>query len=261
MMPLRSRQGTDQRSSGLTAAERARTIIASASSLQVGALNMTSVVNRHAVVPDGSVLFMPGPDSPERVFAVARNLPPQTVQVTAIDVGGIAHADRIRGTLAYSGKLGLMDAPLPVGARAHLAGDATDDGGPVLWFVPHHVRLTWHCEVPEEGPAAVDIALEDYERAFPDPLLPHEVEWLTHLHRHHHDSLRDLARLHLPDLGRSAVRPLCLDRFGIVLRVYDDGDRNDVRLDFASPLRCGCELDEAFLDLLDRAGTGGLTQD
>lgn len=236
-----------------TAAERARTIIASASSLQVGVLNMTSVVNRHAVMPNGSVLFMPAPDSPERVFAVARNLPPQQVQVTALDVGGIAPADRIRGTLSYTGMLSIMDDPLPVGARAHLADDTEDKHGPVLRFRPQQIQLTWHCEVPEEGATSVDVAVADYEQAFPDPLLPHEVEWLTHLHLHHHESLRDLARLHLPDLGHSPVRPLCLDRFGIVLRVYDDHGGRDLRLDFENPLRCGCELDVAFLDLLSEA--------
>ena len=52
------------------------------------------------------------------------------------------------------------------------------------------------------------------------------------------------------------VRPLGLDRYGLLLRLYADGAHRDVRLPFGRPVTCGCDLREAFGDLLERAAPG-----
>ncbi|KRF13898.1 hypothetical protein ASG90_13850 [Nocardioides sp. Soil797] len=260
MTSLRHQALADQRATGLTAAERARTLIAGSTSLRIGILNLTSPIERHAVLDDGSVLFVPSEDATERVFAVGRNLPPMTVQLTAWDVGAVAGPDRIRGSLTLSGKLAHYGGELPAGVRAHLAHHAEDaDTGPVLVVRPARAALSWHCEAsPTARQRSVDIAAADYRAAQPDPLLPHESEWLTHMQRDHPDVVRALAHHVLGDVGAQAsAHPLCLDRFGVVVRVQEAGGHRDGRVDFARPLVCGCELHEAILDLLHRVAPDG----
>lgn len=244
--------GSDQRTSGLTAAARARTIVAATTSLQVGILNQTTSVQRHAVTTDGTILFVPDPAAPERIFAVARNLPSQTVHASAQDLAPVARADRVRGSVLLTGRLGLHDGDLPPGARERLVGPAGDpDAGPVLALRPTRVALTWRCEVSDGAPRAVDIPGEEYRSAQPDPLLTHESEWLSHLHKDHAEVVRALAAAAAGGLADDVVvHPLCLDRYGVVLRLLDDAGHRDVRLAFPRPVACGCEVHAAFTDLL-----------
>ncbi|WP_110208067.1 DUF2470 domain-containing protein [Nocardioides daejeonensis] len=251
MSLLRSRPSTP--TSGLTPAERVRSILATTSDLRVGVLNMAVDVPRHALAADGSLLFLPGSESPERVFAVAPNLPAQTVQVTANDLAPVAHPDRVRGLVQMTGKLGVFGNPLPAGAREHLAGPNEPVAGePVLRFVPQRIALTWHCETAGEA-KPVEVALDDYRNSFPDPLVGLEDDWLNHMHRDHAHALAALARYVAPSVNPTALRPMQLDRYGLVLRLEDGAERHDVRVPFRHPVRCGCEVREAFADVLRRA--------
>lgn len=237
---------------GLSPAERARSIVAGTVNLRIGMLNLTTEIARHAVTEDGTVLFVPAPDSPEKVFAVGRNLPAQTVQASAQDLSPVPRADRLRGSVMITGKLGILDQPLPVGARAHLAGHDGDDDALVLALRPTRLALTWRCGPAGASPESVEVSVADYRAARPDPLLLHEPEWLGHLHADHADVLRALAagEGRLPD--EAVVDPLCLDRFGIVLRISDGDGHHDVRHDFEQPVTCACEIHAAFTDLLVR---------
>lgn len=253
MSLIRTRGAREQR--GLAPAERARTLIAGASALRVGVLNLTHEVNRHTVGSDGSLLLLAPVDSPGAVFRVAPRLPPQIVTVTTVDVASVPQLDRIRGTLRLTGPMRPASDPLPAGVHTHLAGPDPRDlatAGPVLRLQPSRVSLTWHCE---DGIESLSIPVEDYQSAFPDPVMEFENRWLPHLHRDHSELLRALAVYAHPDLDDLAdVRPLSLDRFGLVLRMYaDDGRHQDTRLSWGRPVACGCEIRDAFNDLLHRA--------
>lgn len=248
----RATVGSSHRSGGLSPAERARSIIASTVNLRVGMLNVTTEIARHAVTEDGTVLFVPGIDSPERIFAIGRNLPAQTVQATAQDLSPVARADRLRGSVLITGKLGVFDEALPAGARAHLAGHDGDDTSPVLALRPTRVSLTWRCEVTKGAPESVDVKAADYRDAQPDPLLLHEAQWIEHMHADHSDVLHALAAGDDTLADDAVVDPLCLDRFGMVLRITDHDGHRDVRRDFERPVTCACEIHDAFTDLLFR---------
>lgn len=252
MMPLRRRPDLTS-STGLTPAERVRAILASASTLTVGIFNLTSEVPRHAVTGDGDLLLLPPADSPERVFAVARNLPAQTVHVQAIDIGPVPHHDRVRGVVNLTGTLAPFSGQLPAGVREHLIGPMGGDAQlPVLAFSPQRISLDWRCE---DLPVS-EVAADDYRLAFPDALLPHEADWLTHLQRDHDDAIAALAAYAAADWPGACARPLSLDRYGIVLRLLWQEQQRDVRLSFEHPLACGCDLNQAFGVLMDRLPHG-----
>lgn len=234
-----------------TAAERTRTILAMTSDLRVGVLNLAVDVPRHAMTGHGDLLFSPGSEAPEGVFTVAPNLPPQTVQVTAADLAPIAHPDRVRGLVQMTGKLSVNRAALPAGALDRLLPPGADPRGEtVLRFVPTRISLTRSCEGARE-PMPVEV--ESYRGAFPDPLAELEANWLNHMHRDHAQALQALARHAAPGLLPDTVRPMALDRHGLVLRLTADEREHDVRVDFAAPVRCGCEVREAFAEVLRRA--------
>lgn len=231
----------------LTPAERARTLIASATAIRIGVLNDAHEVGRHAVLPDGTVLLL----APPEFAAVAPRLPSPTVSIVATDVGSVPMPDRIRGRLVLTGALDLAPEPQPSGVRHHLAGPDPRDRAaidPILRLTPERVVLDWVHE-GAEGPVA--IAMEEYRQAVPDPLATQEQQWLPHLNRDHESLLHALVRHVRPDLpGTTRVRALVMDRYGVVLRP-DDGTA-DLRLCFPRPVACGCEVRAAFGAIVDR---------
>lgn len=240
----------------LTDAERARTMIAGAFSVRVGVgvMNMDHDVPRHAVAPDGSVLFAAPSDSPAQTYVFVTGMPEQTVNLTVQDVAHVAQADRLRGTLVLSGSIEPVSDPLPEGLRAHLAGsgfDGSGHSGTVLRLVPTRVWLHWACEDGTSGsPTGVEVPCDEYQAAAADPLLEAEEQVLQHLFDGHRDLLRGLAVRADPVLGaKSDARPIALDRYGVVLRLYLDGTHHDRRVLFGRPAGCGCELQQEF-DLL-----------
>jgi hypothetical protein len=256
---FRTRPGTREQRHGLRPAERARTLVAGATELRVGVLNMTHEVNRHAVGSDGSLLFLAPADSPGAVFRVAPRLPAQVVTLTSIDVASVPQHDRVRGTLRLTGPMRPATGSLPAGVRTHLAGPDPRDhelDGPVLRLQPTRISLSWRVESEGGGaePVSVEIPVEDYRAALPDPLMEYETQWLPHLQVDHAGLLRTLAAHALGGLHDSIdVRPLALDRFGMVLRLYSPDGHTDLRFPFERPVTCGCEIREAFNDLLHRA--------
>ncbi|MCZ4500362.1 MAG: hypothetical protein JWQ74_2917 [Marmoricola sp.] len=236
----------------LTAAERARTIIATASTLRVASRELTLDVHRHGVVPDGSVLFQAPAD-----FAI--DFAGDGVTATAIDVATVPQADRVRGSVTLAGCLYDVVEPLPAGMRMHLTGSEEPDGETrLVRLVPDRIGLAWHCENRPEDPTAQQVSLEDFRNAFPDPLLGYEAEWLPHLQADHAEVLVALARHELGwDEDPRDVRALAIDRYGLVLRARDTSfgafGHRDLRLAFDRTVACGCDVREAFAAMLDRA--------
>jgi hypothetical protein len=212
----------------LTPAERARTIVASASTLRVASAEQTLDVHRHGVVPDGSLLFQEPGD-------FAQDLSGYRVTATAVDVTTVPQPDRLRGTLTLAGPVFDVEEPLPAGMRMHLTGsDEADASTRLVRLVPDTVGLAWRCETTATEPPARQIPLADYRCAFPDPLLGYEAEWLPHLQADHAQVLTALAR---HELG------------------WED-DPADLRISFDRAVTCGCDVREAFSALLERALPG-----
>ena len=184
-------------------------------------------------------------------------------------MANVPQRDRVRSTLRLTGPMRPAAEPLPAGVLDHLAGpDPRDPGvaGPVLHLRPTRVALSWHCadqsEARSEAGVEPEITVVDYRAAHPDPLLDCETQWLPHLHRDHAELLHVLAALTCPGTDDSVdVRPLALDRHGLVLRLYTDNAHRDTRLAFRRPVTCGCEVRDAFNELLQRVapGTRGLS--
>ena len=245
---------------GLTAAELARSILAAASGLRLGVLNQGHDVHRHAVAADGSLVFCPPLGTAEP--------PPALVTMTVTDVVGVPMADRVRGRVTLTGRLCELTEQLPPAVVAHVRGlevgekpAAVVREQPIVVFSPTRVSLQWSCESEESSvpqTAVTPVDLGSYRKAAPDPMFVASDDWLGHLHAGHAATLRLLAETEtgpLPD--RVDVRPLLVDRAGLVLRLLEPEGRRDVRISFTEPVRCGCQLREqlnAFLDQVDPNG-------
>lgn len=117
-----------------------------------------------------------------------------------------------------------------VRARLTLGGWLTALGPKALLFQPARAALT-------EDDGTSTIGLDELTLAAPDPLATHEAEMLARLDAAHADTVAPLARLLPPrqQLGATGIRPLRLDRHGLVLRVQTPDAHHDARLPFAAP--------------------------
>lgn len=239
----------------LTAAERARTILATSGDVQVSLLGTTSDLARHVVTPDGSLLLL-APARASGLFGVASRSSADLVTVEATDVVSVPQPDRVRGRLRLLGSLDTRGGPWSGDVVDHLRGPEPEPVGPVepvevVRFVPTGVSLDW----PRQE-RWVGVDLDSYRVADHDPLADLEHTWLPHLEQGHAALLRALAARACPGLAPSvSVHALGLDRFGLTLRLYAPGRSTDVRLPFADgPVRCGCGVRTA-LDALLRTTT------
>ncbi|WP_274530087.1 DUF2470 domain-containing protein [Micromonospora cabrerizensis] len=109
-------------------------------------------------------------------------------------------------------------------------------------------------ELTVEG-HTISVGPDAFAAARPDPLAAAEADLLCHLDHHHPQAVERLCRLiptrHLQ--GVRQVRPVRLDRHGVVLRLeLARGDR-DVRLSFGAPLRHPDHLGAEIEALLHQA--------
>lgn len=237
----------------LTPAERVRTMLAISGDLGLqgpAAGHDRIPVPRHVVLPDGSLLLaaVPGVGVGDLVTMVGH------------DVASVPQPARVRGALRMRGVMAPWTGPRSAGVLAHLAGPVADGEESsqveVACLRPVSVELDWRCEGTPEGWQVV--GLDDYRAAGPDPLVADEHRWLPHLQRDHGDAVRRLALRALPALdAATVVRPLVLDRAGLVLRVYSAGGHHDTRLAFPAPASCACAVRDAFGELLGHGATQG----
>lgn len=228
----------------LTAAERARTILATSGDVQVSLIGTTSDVVRHVVTPDGSLLLL-APARASGLFGVASRLSADLVTVEATDVVSVPQPDRVRGRLRLLGSLDTSGGPWSGDVVDYLRGP---EPGPVevVRFVPTGVSLDW-----PRAERWIGVDLDSYCVADVDPLAGLEHTWLPHLEQGHAAMLRALAARACTGLAPSVgVHALGLDRHGLTLRVYAAGRPTDVRLAFPGPVRCGCGVRTALDALL-----------
>lgn len=238
----------------LTAAERARTLLATASGLHLSTSWWNAPLMRHAIDIDGSILIAESALHGGPVVQ-GSGAPAPMLTLTATDVCAVAQPSRVRGRVSVRGPIHRVNRALPEGVRDYLvcAVGATEPTGDLVRLYPMSVSVEWLCE----GQVTVtDLAVEDYTCASLDPLVGWESEWIEHLERDHTELLRRLVHAQHPEwseptstMRAERVSPLVADQFGLVVRVYDEargGAFDDVRLPFASPAQCGCEAVEAL---------------
>lgn len=199
-------------SAGPSAAERARTVLASAVSAEVTWLDpaVGGAVESATRVGDRYVLQEPGSDT----------VPGRPVLVEIADAAPLPMPDRIR-------------------ARLRIGGYAVVDdvAGQVLRICPRGVLL-------EQSGMWASIPVAEFCAAEPDPLAAHEGSILSHLDSSHARFVESLTALVEPEHLQGVVRvwPVQLDRHGIVLRLQYLRRRRDVRVPFPTPARTADEI-------------------
>ncbi|NUT27328.1 MAG: DUF2470 domain-containing protein [Streptomyces sp.] len=195
-----------------TPAERARSVLSAADSLTVTTHgHRVELIGLHTVDAAARLLLQNPPDAhlaAELALAPHGDL---AALVEFTDVAPVAVRERVRARLTLGGWLSAL-------------------GPKALVFNPARAVLT-----EEDGTTVV--GLDELTLASPDPLATHEAEMLARLNAAHADTVAPLARL-LPArsrLGATDVRPLRLDRHGLVLRVETADAHHDARLPFATP--------------------------
>ncbi|MBQ0905555.1 DUF2470 domain-containing protein [Micromonospora sp. U21] len=193
------------------------------------------VAGRHTVTGDGRVRV----DLPAEC-RLAQRLAHQRETVAMIEVTDLAPTpvrNRVRGRGTLTGWL----APTAGDTPGYDSSD--DDLVAVLDLATAEVTTA-------EGTASIDPAA--FALAQPDPLAAAEADLLCHLDHHHPHTVERLCRL-IPAhqlRGVRQVRPLRLDRHGVVLRLeLHTGDR-DIRLSFRSTLRHPDQLGDQIDALL-----------
>jgi hypothetical protein len=213
-----------------TPAERLRSLLVTAGSLTLHTPgHRADIAGRHHVT-DGRLMVELPEDS-----CLARHLARDGELVAMIEVTDLAPVpfrDRVRSRATLTGWL------TPV----HTSTEAADL---VAVLDLATAELTTADRTASIDPTA-------FADARPDPLAAGEAELLCHLNDHHPETVELLSRLVPPPHLRHvrAVRPLRLDRFGIVLRLEYADRHRDVRLDFSTPLEDPDQLSDQVETLL-----------
>ncbi|MGI5520185.1 DUF2470 domain-containing protein [Micromonospora sp. CA-259024] len=192
------------------------------------------VVGRHAVTSDGRLRV----DLPAGCH-LADHLAHQRETVAMVEVTDLAPTpvrDRVRGRATFTGWL--VTEAAATGIDQELVT--------VLDLATAELTVDGHT-------TCVDA--DEFAAAQPDPLAAVEADLLCHLDHHHPHTVEALSRLiparHLQ--GVRQVRPVRLDRHGVVLRLELSKGDLDVRLNFRAPLRHPDELGTQIEELLRHA--------
>lgn len=228
-----------------TPAGLARTIMASASSIDVGVMGHTAPLARHATDEDGALVFSLREAAPECAHLVGPGTPGPVIHAVATDVSGVPHAGRVRGRVVLTGRAEVLPEPVDEALRAHLG---LAEGAPLARLVPTEITLEWFVEAGMTPPHGLGIDPRDYANAQLDPLAGWADEWITHLDAEHRDALRELVADEVQPVA--VVRPVHADAEGIVLREHVGACRRDLRVHFPHKVACGCEAQSALAELV-----------
>ena len=224
-------------------AQLARTVVATASCLEVGLMGTRAPISRHATDGSGAVFFALAEAAPDCVHLAVPGEPGPVVDAVAYDVSSVAHPGRLRGLVRLSGPAEIVPHP---GCEELLDHLGVVPGAPVAKLVPQTVTLEWGVERRPGEVVSVDPLA--YARAGMDALAGWQDEWITHLDQHHRDDLRALVVDELQPV--SSLRPVLADARGLVLREYVGTCRRDLRVHFPYEVACGCEAQSALADLV-----------
>lgn len=215
-------------------AERVRSMLATAASATLATAHVGVQLAGRPDFHRGVVVVRPGPADP--LTPVVACAPPGSVGGTLhlADAAPVAVRQRIRARVMLRGWLETVDG----------------DGATALGLHVRHVLL-------EQGSGLAAFDAARLHLVDPDPLAQVEAEWLQRLATAHAEALAPLAaRLSsgpVPaarDAQEHLVRPLALDRYGLVVRVEGAGQHHDLRLPFPSPVRTPQQASAALRALL-----------
>ncbi|AUG76376.1 hypothetical protein CFP65_1480 [Kitasatospora sp. MMS16-BH015] len=248
-----------------TAAERARTLVAHASSVVLD-LPGIDLTERPGPPPLVSCAVLPGPGATLAVL-VERSSPLHRITALAraeeipgeldvVDVAPVALPHRIRARLGAQGRL----SPLPATAEEldrlfppHLFPHRAGGSHALLRFELDHLA------VEDLWGSDCCIGLAAFTAARPDPVAAEEAGLLQHLASTHPEQLDLLAAQALdhPDgpgpFPVTAVRPVALDRHGLRVRLIGEQHVTDARFDFPHPLTGPEQLPDAMHRLFAHA--------
>ncbi|MDW5324997.1 DUF2470 domain-containing protein [Plantactinospora sp. KLBMP9567] len=213
-------------------AERLRSLLVAAKSLSLHTPgHRADLVGRHRLPSERLIVELPA------VSCLARHLRQSGELVALVEVTDLAPVqvrDRVRARATLTGWLTVAD------------GVAVADAE-----LPAVLELATAELVTAGTTASIDPAA--FAVARPDPLADSEADLLCHLDDHHPETVARLSRLVPPGRlhGVRQIRPLALDRFGIVLRLEHPDHDSDIRLCFPVPLHDGDQLADAVQAMLD----------
>ncbi|MGW4444815.1 DUF2470 domain-containing protein [Streptomyces sp. NPDC004682] len=219
---------------GPTNAERVRSVLARADSLSLTTdATRYELISMHTVDGGGTLRLRVPAASPLAAEAVSAPRAVLPCRLHFTDVAPTPVRDRVRSRVALAGRL----TPAEVQAEPDIL---------VL-------RLDLARAALQRDGRAARIGLRELAAARPDPLATAESALLTHLDHDHADMVTELSLLADPHFHDSLLRlrPVALDRHGLVLRFEYARTHRDVRLTFPSPVRDTTEL-AARLDQLLR---------
>ncbi|MEO3769141.1 DUF2470 domain-containing protein [Micromonospora sp. B9E7] len=230
-----SKPSTSTADSTDDAAARLRSMLVAADSLTLRIPGIEAyVAGRHAVSSDGRLRM----ELPARSH-LTDHLTQHRETVAMVEVTDLAPTpvrNRVRGRGTLTGWLAIEPAT------------TESDQGLVAVLDLATAELTVDGRTTGVDPDA-------FAAARPDPLAAAEADLLCHLDHHHPQTVERLCRL-VPARqlqGVRQVRPVRLDRHGVVLRLeLARGDR-DVRLSFGAPLRHPDQLGAEIKALLHQA--------
>lgn len=223
----------------------AKTIVATASTVEVGITGKGAPVARHAITESGELLFSLVEAAPDCAHLVAPGARGPALHAIASDVSSVPLADRVRGVVHLTGHAEVMTESVTDDLLDHLG---LPEDGLVGRLVPDTVSLAWTIERSRCAPPVVDVDPGDYALADVDALGGWRDGWIAHLDAHHREDLRDLVASEVQPVA--VVRPVHADEVGIVLREHVGTYRRDIRVDFPRPVRCGCQAVEALKSLV-----------
>lgn len=200
------------RATAPTAAERVRSVLATAHSLtavsdgtraEVRRLDGEKVLGHFHLHAPGEGVEPPG----------GRRVP---VRLELTDVAPTPVRDRVRARVTLTG---LLAAPYDPRSQ-------------------ESVCMEFGQAVLEDGSGRRYVTLRELEVAEPDPVAPGEASMLTHLLDDHPEFVSLFLRLvrPRPDTGVVRALPVGIDRYGIVLRLEYAHSHRDARVPFRTPV-------------------------
>lgn len=229
----------------------AKTIVATASSVEVGVVGRHVPVGRHALTQSGGLLFALDEVAPDCAHPVVPGAWGPVIEAVASDVSSVPHAERVRGEVHLAGHAELMVEHVTDDLLEHLG---LPEGGRVGRLVPDTVSVRWNVERSRGDVPLVDVDAGDYALAGIDALGGWQDGWMAHLDAHHREDLRDLVADVVQPVA--VVRPIHADEAGIVLREHVGAYRRDIRIDFPQRVGCGCQATEALRSLVAVGAAG-----
>lgn len=199
-------------------------------------------------VPEGSAVAISAADSIDGVAAV--------LELT--DYAPLPLREPVRSLVWVRGQVHEVSAAT---VRPLLDVIAAEHPNPALLEVgAGHVllRLVVQAVVVADSTGAEPVRLGALMAARPDPFCDLESVWLRHLEADHPEAMSRLACKVPAALRTGRVRPLGVDRYGLLLRIEGAEGDHDVRLPFAAPVGDVTGLSKAIRALIGCPFANGL---